>query len=417
MPSPRRCEPSTSGIPIRRPSTASRSYRVLWQDRKRRRADFHLAGPARAYREDQSILIAGCGTSQAAKHALRWPEARVTGIDFSATSVRHTEALKRKYDLDNLEIRQLAVERVGELGTTLRSDRLHGRSSSPRRSARRAGGAARRAGPRRRDAPDGVRAARADRHLHAAGVLPAASASPRPTKGFGELVTALGALPPGHPLEMLLREAPDFRNARGARRCAAAPARPRLFGAAAVRAARGGGADLRPLGLAGALQPALRRHGAHPAGRAARRLPPAEQYAAVELFRGTMLRHSVVVYRGRRPSGRASGQLRRRRAGATTCRFACPTRSAVQERLPPGVAAVLINRSHTYTDIYLPIDAREKRLFDAIDGKRTIGEIARARARTSKPRAPSSSGSTGTISSSSTRPAAMRRRASASTAA
>ena len=77
-------------------------YRLLWKDRQRRRADFHLVWPAHAYRQDQSILIAGCGTSQAAKHALRWPTARVTGIDFSATSVRHTEALKRKYDLDNL---------------------------------------------------------------------------------------------------------------------------------------------------------------------------------------------------------------------------------------------------------------------------------------------------------------------------
>ena len=48
----------------------------------------------------------------------------------------------------------------------------------------------------------------------------------------------------------------------------------------------------------------------------------------------------------------------------------------VEERLPPGAAAVLINRSHTHTDLYLPIDAREKRFVDAIDGERTIGEIA-----------------------------------------
>ena len=39
---------------------------------------------------------------------------------------------------------------------------------------------------------------------------------------------------------------------------------------------------------------------------------------------------------------------------------------------------MLINRSHTYTDIYLPIDAHEKRLYDAIDGARTIGELAEA---------------------------------------
>ena len=49
---------------------------------------------------------------------LRWPEAQVTGIDFSATSVRHTEELKRKYNLDNLQVRQLPIERAGELETS-----------------------------------------------------------------------------------------------------------------------------------------------------------------------------------------------------------------------------------------------------------------------------------------------------------
>jgi hypothetical protein len=48
----------------------------------------------------------------------------------------------------------------------------------------------------------------------------------------------------------------------------------------------------------------------------------------------------------------------------------------VEEGLPAGAAAVLINRWHTYTDLYLPIDAQQKSLFDAIDGQRTIAEIA-----------------------------------------
>ena len=58
-----------------------------------------------------------------------------------------------------------------------------------------------------------------------------------------------------------------------------------------------------------------------------------------------------------------------------------PDTLCVQERLPAGAAAVLINRAHTDTDIYLPIDAREKRLVDAIDGERRIGEIAGAEPR------------------------------------
>ena len=70
--------------PYPRPIDSLDKYRQAWQDRQRRRADFHLFWPERAYREDQSILIAGCGTSQAAKHAMRWPDAQVTGIDFNS---------------------------------------------------------------------------------------------------------------------------------------------------------------------------------------------------------------------------------------------------------------------------------------------------------------------------------------------
>jgi hypothetical protein len=52
-----------------------------------------------------------------------------------------------------------------------------------------------------------------------------------------------------------------------------------------------------------------------------------------------------------------------------------PDTICVQQKLPPGAAAVLINQTHTYTDLYLPIDAKEKRLFDAIDGISSIIEI------------------------------------------
>src|SRR5262245_18685201 len=90
--------------PYPRPIDSLEKYRQLGQDRQGRRADYHLFWPVRPYREDLSILIAGCGTSQAAKHALRWPVAQITGIDFSATSVRCTEELKRKYNLNNLQV-------------------------------------------------------------------------------------------------------------------------------------------------------------------------------------------------------------------------------------------------------------------------------------------------------------------------
>src|SRR5215475_13819661 len=104
--------------PYPRPINSLEKYRRFGQDRQSRQVDYHLFWPARSYKEDLSILIAGCGTSQAAKHAMRWPRAQVTGIDFSATSVRCTEELKRRHDLRNLEVRQLPVEGVAELGAT-----------------------------------------------------------------------------------------------------------------------------------------------------------------------------------------------------------------------------------------------------------------------------------------------------------
>ena len=104
--------------PYPRPIDDLDNYRRRWQDPNRRRADFHLFWPDKPYTEARTILVAGCGTSQAAKHAARCPAARVVGIDFSATSVRHTEDLRRKYDLTNLEVHQLPIDRVGDLEMT-----------------------------------------------------------------------------------------------------------------------------------------------------------------------------------------------------------------------------------------------------------------------------------------------------------
>src|SRR5512145_282307 len=73
-----------------------------WQERNRHRAEYHLLWPNKPYRADLDVLIAGCGTWQAAKFAVCHPEAHVIGIDVSAKSLDHTEQLKRKYNLTNL---------------------------------------------------------------------------------------------------------------------------------------------------------------------------------------------------------------------------------------------------------------------------------------------------------------------------
>jgi SAM-dependent methyltransferase len=88
--------------------------REEWQDENRHRAYYHLLWPGKPYRADLKILVGGCGTWQAAKYAICRPEASVVGIDVSTTSLEHTEQLKRKNGLTNLETRRLPVERTAE---------------------------------------------------------------------------------------------------------------------------------------------------------------------------------------------------------------------------------------------------------------------------------------------------------------
>jgi 2-polyprenyl-3-methyl-5-hydroxy-6-metoxy-1,4-benzoquinol methylase len=355
------------------PIDSLEEYRRHWQDRQRRRADFHLFWPAMFFREDYSILVAGCGTSQAAKHAMRWPEASVTGIDLSATSVRCTEDLKGKYQLNNLQVQQLAIEGVGELKASFDqivcTGVLH---HLP-------------------DPDAGLKALRdvlkADGAMHLMVYAPYGRTGiymlqefckrigiHATDEGIRDLIAALKALPPGHPLQHLLRDAPDFRHEAALADALLHPqdraySVPQLF----EFLDRGGLTFGRWIKQA-PYSPHCGVMEKIPQAARLAQLPAAEQYAAVELFRGTMARHSVVVYRDD-----ASADLQRVSFAGDAWLGYVPIRMpdtiCVHEKLPPGAAAVLINRSHTYTDIYLPIDAQEKKIFDAIDGERTIEEI------------------------------------------
>jgi SAM-dependent methyltransferase len=368
--------------PYPRPVDNLDKYRRLWQDRQRRRADYHLFWPARPYREDQSILIAGCGTSQAAKHALRWPAAQVTGIDFSATSVRQTEELKRKYSLHNLRVRQLPIERADELETSFDqivcTGVLH-HLADPDAGLKALAGVLK---------PDGALHLMVYAPYGRTGIYMLQEFCRRigiqaTDEGIRDLSAALQALPPGHPLETLLREAPDFRQEAELADALLHPqdraySVPQLFDFIE----RGGLAFGRWVKQA-PYSPHCGVMAKIPQAARLVQLPLAEQYAAVELFRGTMVRHSAVLYRGDN-----HGDMQPISFAADAWLSYVPIRMSdticVQERLPAGAAAVLINQTHTYRDLFMPINATEKRLFDAIDGSRTIGDIA-ARALPSLP--------------------------------
>jgi SAM-dependent methyltransferase len=360
--------------PYPRPIDDLDHYRRRWQDPGRRRADFHLHFPEQPYTDTRTILIAGCGTSQAAKHAARCPAARVVGIDVSATSIRHTDDLRRKYALANLEIHELPIDRVGELNVTFDeivcTGVLH-HLADPDRALRAL-----------RDvlAPAGA--------LHLMVYAPYGRAGiymlQEFCRGLGihasdanihDLVVALAALPAKHPLARLLHDAPDFRQEAALADALLNPQDraytvPQFFDfLAGAKLTFGRWMRQAPYsphcGLMSRL-PQTAKLGA---------LKPAQQFAAAELFRGAMMSHSAIAYRDDRAGGPPaisfSGE-----AWLNYVPIRVPDTISIHDRLPPGAAAVLINRAHTDTDIYLPIDAEQKRLVDAIDGQRRIGEIA-----------------------------------------
>src|SRR5262245_52524902 len=106
-----------------------------------------------------------------------------------------------------------------------------------------------------------------------------------------------------------------------------------------------------------------------------RALPEREQYAAMELWRGTLASHSVIVSRSdaKKPCAKVRFDDK---CWPYYVPFRLPGTLCVQERLPPGAAGVLLSRYHASPDLILVIDAQEKRMFDAINGERCIAEIA-----------------------------------------
>jgi SAM-dependent methyltransferase len=78
------------------------AHRILWPDRE--------------YKPDLDILIAGCGTNQAAAFAYTNPAAKVVAVDVSQPSLDHQQYLKEKHGLFNLELHLLPIEELPTLG-------------------------------------------------------------------------------------------------------------------------------------------------------------------------------------------------------------------------------------------------------------------------------------------------------------
>ena len=342
-------------------------------DPRRRRAQNLLLWPLETPRPDRSILVAGCGTSQAARHALMEPDARVTAIDVSETSLRHTRELQHKHDIRNLRLHPLAIERIGELGQTFDqivcTGVLH-HLSDPDVGLRSL-----------RDvlARDGAMHVMVYAPYGRAGIymmqdycrLLGIGVGDADLRDLGETVQAL---PIDHPIAGVVKRVKDFARPAALADVLLNPqdraySVPQLydwlercglnFGRWHEQAAY--------LPQCGAMD------GAPHAARLAA-LSSRAQHAAIELLRGTMDRHSFVAYRDDREREAQpitfEGYIWR-----SFVPVRLPWTLTIKDRAPAGAAAVLINPSHAYPDLALLIDATQERLLAATDGERSLGEI------------------------------------------
>jgi SAM-dependent methyltransferase len=360
-------------MPYPAPLVDLNEHRALYNDPERRRAVFHRIWPLERPGENQEILVAGCGTSQAARYAMREPHARVTAIDISETSLRHTRVLRDKYGLENLELHKLALEDVESLGRSfdliICTGVLH-HLPDPDVGLR---------ALRNVLKPKGAMNLMVYATYGRAGIymlqeycrLLHMGTSAADLRDLGAL---LQALPKDHPLAVLLDRAKDFRQPDALADALLHP-RDRAYTVPELYAwlERCGVAFGRWVEQA-PYQPgcgALAN-----AGHAERLTALSEpaQHAAAELFRGTMTQHRLITYRSDSPTTaqpiRLTGEGWR---GYVPLRL--PWTLCIRERVPAGSVAVLINRAHVNRDLILPISAAEDRLFAQIDGHRTLGEI------------------------------------------
>jgi SAM-dependent methyltransferase len=360
-------------MPYPAPLASLDEHKALYRDPLRHRAQFHRIWPNERSGQRQKVLVAGCGTSQAARYALREPNARVTAIDISETSLRHTYVLQKKYALDNLELRQLAVEDSADLHCSFDlivcTGVLH---HLP-------------------DPEAGLRALRSVLNPKGAMNLMVYGTYGRTgiymlqeycrmlrigtsANDLRDLSSLLAAMPKDHPLAAILERAEELRQPAALADALLHP-RDRAYTVPELYAwlGRCGVAFGRWLEQA----PYLPQCGAMAQlNREARfdALTDPEKHAAAELFRGTMAQHRLIVYRSDYPGGVPAVSF-----SGTAWRDYIPIRLpwtiTVRERLPTGSVAVLINRAHTHNDLILPINAAQDRLVSLIDGERTLGDI------------------------------------------
>lgn len=347
--------------------------REIWQDENVHHAEHHLLWPHKEYRADLDVLIAGCGTWQAAKYALCHPAANVLAIDISPASLGYTRELKEKYDLNNLTLQQLALENVADLDRQFDlivcTGVLHHLAD-----------------------PDvGLRAIRSvlkpDGAMHLMVYAPYGRAGVYMFQEFdrrlgigtskeemSDLISGLKVLPEFHPLLEAQGGSREFPNHPMLADALLNPrdraySVPQLFDYVERHDLR-----LTRFYWQAAYLPQCGSIAMTPHAERLAALPEREQYIQMELWRGLMNNHTFIAH----PNDANPDELKVRFDDDRYLRyvpFRLPWTMCVQEQLPPNVAGALVNQAHLFPDLFILVDAKDKEIYEAIDGRRTIGQI------------------------------------------
>ena len=363
-------------MPYPAPLTSLDKHIEVFKSPEHRRIRSLQMFPEGKPRGRQKILVAGCGTSQAARVALREPDAHITAIDISATSLGHLRTLQNKHSLENLELRQLSILDVSALDQTfdqiICTGVLH-HLPDPDQGLR---------SLREVLSRDGAMQIMVYASYGRAGIYMMQEycrlLGIKPTRRELEsLSVALKYLSNDHPLAPLLHKVKDFSQPDALADALLHPQDraytvPQLY----EWLDRCGIAFGRWLEQAPYLpQCGVVAKAPHAAQITA--LSEPEKHAAVELFRGDMTQHSFIAYRSDREKAaqpvRFTGEQWRAYVPVHI-----PWTRTLRERLPAGAAAVLVNPAHKHSDLFLPISNSEESLHAKIDGKRTLGEIERS---------------------------------------
>jgi hypothetical protein len=103
-------------------------------------------------------------------------------------------------------------------------------------------------------------------------------------------------------------------------------------------------------------------------------LPEREQYIEMELWRGRMKHHTFVAHHRDLENDELKVGFDDERY-LHYVPFRLPWTRCIQENLPPESAGALVNTAHQFQDLFLLIDAKEKQMYEAMDGRRSITEI------------------------------------------